>query len=268
MVRRDGDDRIVLLAWLGQGFSIALRAGAVLACMMIVAMAAEKIPFFSSHPHRDRSAWNLSHGWTNGDRQSCKWRAESVTAPDGNVSLTLSAKAGQVRRTGCAEIQTEQSYGYGLYEARMRTAAGSGLNTAFFTYTGPPFGVPEHDEIDVMFIGKEPGSVGVNYHRNGVNKGPFRIDLGFDASAAFHDYAFEWSRARIRWFVDGKQVFETPAGADIPKNPGRIIFSLWSGSNMVKDWLDPFRYSKPVAADVAWVRFTPEPGQEQERGGE
>src|SRR6202000_1172119 len=115
---------------------------------------------------------------------------EAVTAHNGNLQLKLSDKGGTVRPIGCGEIHTYAQTKYGRYEARMRTAAGSGLNTAFFTYVGPPQQVV-HDDIDVEFIGKPPDTVDITVWTNGIPNGAphseaKRIPLGFDTSKAFH----------------------------------------------------------------------------------
>jgi hypothetical protein len=58
---------------------------------------------------------------------------------------------------------------------------------------------------------------------------PAFIDLGFDASADFHEYAIEWTSTAIRWSVDGRLVYErldwdpTP----IPHLPMQLQFNLW-----------------------------------------
>ena len=58
---------------------------------------------------------------------------------------------------------------------------------------------------------------------------PAVIDLGFDASEDFHEYAIEWTSAAIRWSVDGRLVYErldwdpTP----IPHLPMQLHFNLW-----------------------------------------
>ena len=218
---------------------------------------AGEIGFFAAYPNIDRSAWYISHGWTNGGHHACEWRADTIGADEGNLRLWLNDKGGRHRQYGCSEIQTKGKFGYGRYEARMRTAAGSGLNTAFFTFTGPVHGASYHDEIDFEFLGKEPHKVEVNYHRKGKNMGPFKVNLGFDAAADFHDYAFEWYPDKIRWYADGRLIFETPEGADVPDLPGKLYFSLWSGTKKAQDWLGKFRYEQPVYADVAWVKFTP-----------
>jgi endo-1,3-1,4-beta-glycanase ExoK len=218
---------------------------------------AATIPFFSAYPTINENQWHLSNGWANGEHQSCEWRREDVYGEDNNLQMRLSDNGGSVRPYGCAEIQSATTNSYGLYEAQMRTAAGNGLNTAFFTFTGGPLGGAEHDEIDFEFLGKDPHTVQLNYHTSFGGKHEVIVQLGFDASKEFHTYAFSWQPDKIQWFVDGKKVSETPAGAHIPKNPGLIIFSLWSGSKMLDQWLAPFVYNGPVTADVSWVKFTP-----------
>lgn len=226
--------------------------------MSIISPAfAGEIPFFSTYPQIDGKHWYISSGWTNGDHQSCEWRDSAISVADKRIVLTLSSKGGKVRPIGCGEIHTQTPKGYGRYEARMRSAAGSGLNTAFFTYVGPPTGNPAHDEIDFEFLGKNPRQVQVTFWTNGQRNPPFDVDLGFDASKEFHNYAFEWRKDSIRWFVDDKLVHETPKGAVIPSNPGLLYMSLWSGSKVEDDWLGPFTYKGPVTAEYASVKYTP-----------
>ena len=233
--------------------------------MMLLAMAcgagaaqAGTLQFFSDHNKIDTNRWFISHGWSNGDIQSCEWRADAVTGSNTNIRLTLSDHGGKVRPIGCGELQTKaKNFGYGMYEARMRSAAGSGLNTAFFTYIGPPNGVPNHDEIDFEFLGKNPKTVQLNYYVDGKPIDPAIIPLGFDASAEFHTYSFVWEPEKIRWYIDGKLVHETKSGGPLPSHPGGIYLSLWSGSKIVDEWLGPFQYTKPVSAEYAWVKYTP-----------
>jgi endo-1,3-1,4-beta-glycanase ExoK len=213
--------------------------------------------FTTSFQTLDKQIWTISDGWTNGDWQACEWRADALSFDQGNLLLTLSDKGGKLRPYSCPEIQTNAKHGYGLYEARLRTAAGSGLNTAFFTYIGPPFGVPQHDEIDFEFLGKDPRTVQVNYWVNGKSRDGKIIPLGFDASKEFHDYAIEWAPQKIRWYVDGQIVHTTPDDAVLPRNPGKLFFSLWVGSKINENWLGPFHYTAPITAEIARAAFTP-----------
>jgi endo-1,3-1,4-beta-glycanase ExoK len=219
--------------------------------------APQKSSFFRPYPIIDSKKWYVSSGWSNGDHQGCEWREENISAVNGNLQLKLSDQGATKRPYSCAEIHTNDRTGHGRYEARMKTAAGSGLNTAFFTYVGPPTGAHEHDEIDFEFIGKVPDTVDINVWTNGKSAKPQRIPLGFDASKDFHDYVIEWRSDSIRWYADGKLIYETPKGAPIPRNSGRLYFSLWSGTKIEDEWMGPFTYTGPVTAEVAWFKYTP-----------
>jgi endo-1,3-1,4-beta-glycanase ExoK len=210
-------------------------------------------------PNEDR--WYLSNGWANGDHQSCEFRADAVEISDGSMRLTLSDRGGHVRPIGCPEIRTRARLSYGIFAARLRAAAGSGLNTAFFTYIGPPNGVPVWDEIDFEFLGKDPHSVSISYRVNGETRGPGDIQLGFDASNAFHDYTIEWTPERICWYADGKMIARSRDGDKIPTTPGRLFFSLWSGSSLEDAWMGPFTYKQPVTAEVESTSFRPVTGR-------
>ena len=228
----------------------------ILASYAAPAPAEDTSGFVESFGNLRRDRWYVSDGWTNGDYQSCEWRADAVTSTKNGMHLTLSDRGGKVRPLGCGEIKTNALLGYGLYEARMRSAAGSGLDTGFFTWIGPPMSA-EHDEIDFEFLGKDPHTVNINHFTNGKPYDGKVIQLGYDASQAFHNYGFEWKPDKIRWYVDGKVVAETPMDAKIPRKPGFLAFSLWSGSKIEDAWMGPLTYTTPVTADVEWTAYTP-----------
>ena len=213
--------------------------------------------FFDSFTTLNKSRWMQSIGWTNGDHQGCEWTRDALKTGEDGLQLELSDRGGKTRPYGCPEISTYKRLGYGMYEARMRVAAGSGLNTAFFTYIGPPNGVPEHDEIDFEFLGKDTHFVSPGYFADGKGGPQKPVPLGFDAAADFHDYAIEWTPLKIRWFVDGKLLVETHPGETMPLNPGKLFFSLWSGTPVENDWMGPFTYSGPSKAAVQWTGYTP-----------
>ncbi len=218
---------------------------------------AQEIPFFKHGRIIDTDTWYVSHGWSNGEHQSCEWRDNAVRAVNGNLTLTLSQRGGKKRPYGCGEIQSKKRYGHGRYEARIKTAAGDGLNTAFFTFIGPPNGVAEHDEIDFEFLGKDPYYVETTYWRNGKKSKVHKVPLGFDSSKEFHNYAFEWDKKEIRWYVDDKLVYKSDESLPVTVHKQKIFFSLWSGAKSLNDWLGKFKYKNPVTAEIQWVKFTP-----------
>jgi len=234
-----------------------LFGGAILAISVPTVAADEQSGFTELFKKLNNDRWYMSNGWANGDHQSCEFRADAIQILDGSMRLTLSDRGGQVRPIGCPEIHTRARFGYGTYAARLRTAAGSGLNTAFFTYIGPPNGVPVWDEIDFEFLGKSPKSVSIGFWANGRVHGPSDIELGFDASKAFHDYVFEWTPEGICWYADGKIIAKSHEGEKVPSTPGMLFFSLWSGSSVEDGWMGPFRYKEPVTAEIESTSFRP-----------
>jgi endo-1,3-1,4-beta-glycanase ExoK len=238
-------------------FRYLLLVGAVLTNSLPSIAADEQKGFTELFKKPNEDRWYMSNGWTNGDHQSCEFRADAIRIFDGLMRLTLSDRGGRVRPIGCPEIHTRERLGYGIYTARLRTAAGSGLNTAFFTYIGPPNGVPIWDEIDFEFLGKSPRSVSIGYRANGKEHGPWDTQLGFDASQTFHDYTIEWTPERICWYADGKMIAKSRDGDNISSAPGMLFFSLWSGSSLEDAWMGPFTYKDPVTAEVQSASFRP-----------
>lgn len=237
-------------------FSVLAAAFLTVACSTNI--QAEDGSFFEDFRRIDGFFWHISDGWANGKHQACEWTKRSISLTDPGMLLTLSNKGGKVRPLGCPEIHTYPLTGFGVYESRMRTAAGSGLNTNMFTFIGPPTGSPEHDEIDFEFLGKDPETVSITHYVNGKNIKGETVHLGFDASKDFHDYAIEWTPHAVRWYVDRKLVHETAKSDPIPRNKTRLYFSLWAGSSIEDAWMGPFKYVAPLTAAVAWAAYTPE----------
>jgi endo-1,3-1,4-beta-glycanase ExoK len=214
--------------------------------------------FYDTFATLDRKRWSVSDGWSNGDYQNCIWSAGSVAARGNSLDLVLGEISGVARPYKCAEIKTNEFYGYGTYEVRMRTVAAPGVVSAFFTYSGPP--AKPHDEIDFEFLGKNPGSVQLNYFAHAVGKHERAISLGFDATQAMNDYAFEWMPDSLRWFVNGKLVHEAKRKSTepFPASPGQIVMMIWNGRGQgMEQWLGRFEYpGQPLIAQYEYVAFT------------
>lgn len=235
----------------------SLVAG-VVAIVFSHASAAAQEAFHDTFDTLDRERWFVSHDWTNGAHQGCTWRRDRVSVEDGRLVLSIGETSDPdgPRAVDCGEIQTRTDYGHGVYETRMRAAKGSGLVSAFFTYTGEVHGNP-HDEIDVEIAGKNVSRFEANYFVDGTGDHVERIALPVPADEAFIHYAFEWADGVLRWFVDGALVHEV-RGDDLPDARQRIYFSLWNGTERSEAWLGPFDEAAiPTALAVDWVAFTP-----------
>jgi endo-1,3-1,4-beta-glycanase ExoK len=237
-----------------------------LAYLSLAALAATAAPalaeqatgksFVETFDRLDRVRWYVSDGWSNGDHQNCTWSAGQVSVSDGKLKLGFAEKDYKERAYVCGEVQTNQRFGYGAFEVRMKAVAGSGLNTGFFSYIGPVHKQP-HDEIDFEVLGKDPSKVQVNQYVDGKSVGSAKLaDVPGGADKGFHDYAFVWEKDRIAWYVDGVLVDEATDPAKLPSHSSKIYLSLW-GSDILKSWMGPFADPQgPLAAEVERVAYT------------
>ncbi|MBW8909731.1 family 16 glycosylhydrolase [Mesorhizobium sp. RCC_202] len=211
--------------------------------------------FVDNFSNFDRSRWFVSDGWNNGAHQNCTWSKDLVRLSDGALSLGFEKRKLKDREFACAEIQTKQRYGYGVYEARMKTGTGSGLNAAFFTYIGPQDKKP-WDEIDFEVLTKDPSKVQVNSYIQGKPKNGKLVDVEGGADKGFNDYGFVWEKNRLRWYVNGKLVNEVTNPDELPTNSQKIFFSLW-GSEKLTNWMGAFADpGNKVTMEVKRVAFT------------
>lgn len=165
--------------------------------------------------------------------------ANVTTAPGIGAVLTIRKEDTAVRALTSGAIASRDTFLYGRFEAEVRTSNTPGLVTGLFLHRNAP-----RQEIDLEFTGRRPTQALVNVYFNPGNDGtrlesgyrgtPAVIDLGFDASDAFHRYAIEWSDGAIRWYVDGRLVCErviwdpTP----IPDQPLQFNVNLWASRSV------------------------------------
>lgn len=188
----------------------------------------------------DRERWYVAEGWVNTPNYDCAWSADALRKPGDRLELRILRRPTPEREFVCADVQSKEVFGHGVYEARLRAADADGTMSAFYTYTGPYYGDP-HDEIDIELPGARTGSLELNTWVDGSDgDGPLEVELGFDASEDFHDYAFEWTPDAIRFYVDGEQVGEITDPARIPRTPGKIFIDLYSGRAAYEGWLGRF----------------------------
>jgi endo-1,3-1,4-beta-glycanase ExoK len=251
-----------------------VAAGLAMACGLSLTPAAaeaedtaeDSASFFEAFDRFNPGRWYIGDGWANGPHQNCTWSKKNFRVSDGALELILSKNGegdpppenpAEAREYSCAELQTHKTYGYGTYEFRASAAAGPGLVSAFFTYTGSQSQNP-HDEIDFEFLGKDMQAVQLNYFAAAQGEHEFMAPLSFDASQTMANYAFEWLPDSIRWFINGKLVHEAKAEPDkpFPKTPGKIYLSLWA-TDTLEAWLQKFVYpGKPLVARFEWLAFT------------
>jgi len=224
-------------------------------------VVAQEAAFHDDFDKLDLSRWYVSDGWSNGAHQNCAWSADQVKASGGSLRVGFASAPEGERQYRCGEIQTREAYGYGTFEARLKTPAGSGLNAAFFSYIGPQHGKP-HDEIDFEILLRNTGHVDTTTFVNGVS-GDGEVGAGQShalprpSDTDFIAYAFTWEPGQVRFYIDGQLVRTIDDPKMVPRNAQRIFFSLW-GSDTLTDWMGVFApVSAPIAMEVDWVAYTP-----------
>src|SRR6218665_3037894 len=82
--------------------------------------------FFDDFTTFNTERWYKSDGWSNGPHQSCTWSGQDVVAKDGMLELTMRIRQKGSNPYSCAEVQSRERFGFGMYEARIKGVAGSG----------------------------------------------------------------------------------------------------------------------------------------------
>jgi endo-1,3-1,4-beta-glycanase ExoK len=213
----------------------------------------------------DATRWSKADGWKNGSPFDNAWRADHASILDGRLDLTLDDATTLGEPYSSGELRTNGYFGYGCYEASFKPVLVPGVVTSFFTFAGPydNGGNGLHNEIDVEFLGNQPGRVQLNYWTNDDSYGSRNevlIDLGFDPAAAYHRYGFKWTSRSIEWYVDGERVYTALDQASNPtpkpaESLQKIMVNAWPVDETAVLWAGEFRYpGQPLHADYEWVR--------------
>ncbi|MDO6731975.1 family 16 glycosylhydrolase [Marinovum sp. 2_MG-2023] len=199
--------------------------------------------------------WHVAHYDFSHPAFDTDWRRAQVQT-DGGLLLKLSPQAGDGNRFIGGSIRRNKATQYGRYEVVMRAARGEGLVTGFFTYSGPHYGT-RHDEIDIEFLGKDTTKMHVAWFVDGELTNKF-IDLGFDAAERERAFAFEWQPDQLRWYSEGKLIFEHHArDGKIPEVPGRLFVNLWAAHPSISEWAGTTPAKISAQARVQEVQFRP-----------
>jgi hypothetical protein len=159
---------------------------------------------------------------------------EGLEYGDEGLRIVVDVAEGGLRPFRSGALASVRPFTYGRFQAQIRAAAGPGLITGFFLHRGSP-----RQEIDIEFAGSDPRRMLTNVFFNpgddgtamafGYRGSPCWIDLAFDATEDFHEYAIDWRADRLTWIVDGRIVHERVSWdpTPIPHLGLRVHANLW-----------------------------------------
>ncbi len=162
------------------------------------------------------------------------FRTSNIEPFSGGVAFSVKKEDLGVRGYSAAALTSNNKYLYGRFESTIKVSKVPGIITGFFLHRDSP-----RQEIDIEIAGNRtdrllvnvfynPGSDGAQFGY-GYRGAATSIDLGFDASESYHQFAIEWRPNEIRWFVDNQLIHvrgdwdPTP----IPHLPMSLHANIW-----------------------------------------
>ena len=158
-----------------------------------------------------------------------------------------------------AEYRTIQTHQYGRFEVRMKSAAGSGVVSSFFTirdYWADGLSSTENwREIDFEALGNYTDKFQTNIISAYESHHEDLHTLLYNPHTGFHTYAFEWTPSYIKFFIDD-QLIRSDNGNYIGtfQEGQKIMMNIWQP--IWVDWVGEFDESiLPIYAFYDWVKY-------------
>lgn len=154
-----------------------------------------------------------------------------------------------------AELRSNAVFQYGRFEVRMKSAAGSGLLSSFFTYYDPDFYPAPWNEIDIEILGRYANRIQYNIITTGQVNHVIDTVLNFIPHLSFHVYAIEWTLDYVAWLVDGYELYRE-VGSHVQELTlsQKVMMNIWPPDNPA--WVGSLNsVILPVFAFYDWVRY-------------
>lgn len=140
------------------------------------------------------------------------------------------------------EIESTNLYGPGFYATRIKVPNAPSSITGFFLYEPPDL----ESEIDIEIYNDTSGKILFTTYSDGEQTHTETMDLPFDPTEGFHDYAFFYDESSITFYVDGAPVQEFEGG--LPEKRMKLYINTWFPTWLGGEEPDSDRY-----AYVDWI---------------
>lgn len=201
-------------------------------------------------------------GWVNNELQNYVQDDKVANVSNGTLKINLINDGGTIKS---ARLYARNTSGwcYGYVEARIKLPKGKGTWPAFWMMPVNFQSWPGDGEIDIMEeVGYDPNMIVSTIHCNKYNNGGTATESArkkvATAQSEFHDYAVEWTKDYMTFYVDGTKLLTY-------KNDGTgrdawpfdaafypILNLAWGGAWGGQQGLD--ESCLPATMEVDWVR--------------
>jgi len=106
------------------------------------------------------------------------------------------------------------------------------------------------EQVAFTFLGSTPTQVGLFTWSSNYVWQQTTINLGFDASAAYHTYSFKYTPGYTLWYIDGVQVYNSTV-----VQPQALRLAPGAYFAVEPDWYGAFTYNGPYSTYLKQVTW-------------
>lgn len=165
-------------------------------------------------------------------QEAKQYDTNHVTVEDSVLKLTMTPDSLDGKpRPLCGEVTyTSAKCLYGSFRASIKTTEKSGGVVGWFVYKDGVPGDGNLHEIDMEILTEDLSQIHYTLHHDEYSVAHKIDPLGFDPSADFHEYRFDWYPDSVVYFIDGerREVLTTK----VPDDSVQIMLNWWSNNSV------------------------------------